>query len=78
MSRKGDGWDNACAESCLGTLEQELRAEANWDHEENTHAAVGACIHTFYNPVRRHSTLGRVSPIARDGQFWVKQSAAAW
>jgi putative transposase len=63
MSRKGDCWDNAVAESFFATL----RAE-HLDHERfATRAAAVASltdyIDGFYNTVRRHSYLGYVSPI---------------
>ena len=63
MSRKGDCWDNAVVESFFGTLKTEslyrlvlpTRAQARW--------ATVDYITNFYNPRRRHSTLGNVSPI---------------
>jgi putative transposase len=77
MSRKGDCWDNACAESFFGTLEQELGGKADWADEAEARAAVGAYIHKFYNPVRRHRTLGQVSPVAFEEQYRVHQTKAA-
>jgi putative transposase len=63
MSRKGDCWDNAVAESFFGTLKGELV-----DHEVySTRAAailsIGDYIDEFYNIERRHSSIGYVSPI---------------
>lgn len=63
MSRKGDCWDNAVAESFFGTLKAELV-----DHERYpTHAAarrsIGDYIETFYNIERRHSFLDYLNPI---------------
>lgn len=63
MSRKGDCWDNAVAESFFGTLEQELVPKAGWESLAAARDAVGDYIHRFYNAERRHSTLGQVSPI---------------
>jgi len=65
MSRKGNCWDNAVAESFFGTLEQELvlQQEEVWDNEVAARIAVGDYIHGFYNQRRRHSTLGQLSPI---------------
>jgi putative transposase len=64
MSRKGDCWDNAVAESFFGTLEQELvLPEGPWTNEATARAAVADYIHGFYNQSRRHSTLGHRSPV---------------
>jgi transposase InsO family protein len=65
MSRKGNCWDNAVAESFFGTLEQELvlQQEEVWANEIAARAAVGDYIHCFYNQQRRHSTLGQISPV---------------
>ena len=61
MSRKGDCWDNAVAESFFKTLKTELG-----DRFSSQHAArreVFAYIEAFYNTQRLHSTLGYVSPL---------------
>ena len=65
MSRKGNCWDNAVAESFFGTLEQELvnRLERPWATEGEARDALTDYIHRFYNPIRRHSVLGYRSPI---------------
>ena len=64
MSRKGDCWDNAVAESFFGTLEQELvRSSPRWADGEEARKAVGETIHSFYNAQRRHSSLGYLSPV---------------
>jgi putative transposase len=73
MSRTGDCWDNAVAESFFATLRAELL-----DHEEcATHAAarrsIGEYIDGFYNPQRRHSHLNYVSPI----EFELRAQVAA-
>jgi transposase InsO family protein len=63
MSRVGNCWDNAVAESFFATLDAELRAEADWQTPAEAAAAVSAFILGWYNPQRRHSTLGYCSPI---------------
>lgn len=64
MSRRGNCWDNAVAESFFATLKTELVHR----HEFATHAearrAIADYIESFYNAERRHSALGYVSPIA--------------
>lgn len=62
MSRKGDCWDNAVAESFFGTLEQELVDGQVFRDLQTARKAVGDYIHGYYNPERRHSTIGGVSP----------------
>jgi putative transposase len=64
MSRKGNCWDNAVAESFFGTLEQELVGPltAPWPDEDAVRRALGDYIHGFYNLARRHSANGQVSP----------------
>lgn len=69
MSRKGDCWDNAVAESFFATLEHELLADADFAGPREAHVAVAAFIDEWYNPERRHSTLGYVSPIAYEQQL---------
>jgi transposase InsO family protein len=64
MSRKGNCWDNAVAESFFGTLEQELVPDKPWPDLIAARKAVGDYIHQFYNHERRHSTLGQISPVA--------------
>ena len=63
MSRPGNCWDNAVAESFFATLDTELRAGADWATPAEAAAAVGEFIVGWYNPRRRHSTLGYCSPI---------------
>ena len=63
MSRKGNCWDNAVAESFFGTLEQELVPTRPWRHLAEARKAVSTYIHSYYNAQRRHSTLGYLSPI---------------
>jgi transposase InsO family protein len=63
MSRKGNCWDNAVAESFFGTLEQELGGRARWTSVTVARAEVGRWIHAFYNDTRLHSTIGFHSPV---------------
>ena len=62
MSRKGDCWDNAVAESFFGSLKQE---RIQWRHYQTRFEAqqdVLQYISMFYNSYRLHSYLGYVSP----------------
>ena len=63
MSRKGDCWDNAVAESFFGTLKDELIYRDVWPTRARAKAAIEEYIVCFYNSRRRHSTIGDVSPV---------------
>jgi transposase InsO family protein len=63
MSRKGDCWDNAVAESFFATLETELIEEADWGTRAEARRAIAEFIEQWYNRERRHSSLGYRSPV---------------
>ena len=73
MSRKGDCWDNAVAESFFGTLKTELVGDHVFDDHDDATRAVGHYIDGYYNPRRRHSYLAYASPI----EFELKRHIAA-
>lgn len=62
MSRRGDCWDNAVAESFFATLELELIVRRDWPTRDAARRAIFAYIETWYNRQRRHSTLDYLSP----------------
>jgi transposase InsO family protein len=62
MSRKGDCWDNAVAESFFATLRAELTERCEWATHGQARAAIHEFIEVFYNRQRRHSHLGYLSP----------------
>jgi putative transposase len=62
MSRKGDCWDNAVAESFFATLEHELLADSDFASRQAARRAIFEFIEVWYNRERRHSSLGYVSP----------------
>ena len=62
MSRKGDCWDNAVAESFFSTLKAELVHRTDYVSYSHAKASVFEYIEVFYNRRRRHSALGYVSP----------------
>ncbi len=64
MSRKGDCWDNAVAESFFASLKTEWLDEDGYETRGRAMREVFAYIEMFYNPCRRHSHLGYVSPTA--------------
>ena len=69
MSRKGDCWDNAVAESFFATLELELIVKSDWHTRDDARRAIFRYIETWYNRKRRHSTLGYVSPVRYEEQL---------
>jgi putative transposase len=71
MSRRGDCWDNAVAESFFATLELELIVKSTWRSRDAARLAIFRYIETWYNRKRRHSTLGYVSPTEYEAQLEV-------
>jgi putative transposase len=64
LSRPGNCWDNAVAESFFATLKVELVYEARWLTRAAAERALFDYIEVFYNGQRRHSSLGYLSPRA--------------
>src|SRR5262245_2057176 len=62
MSRRGNCWDNAVAESFFSSLKKERIKKRIYKNREIAIADISDYIETFYNPTRRHSHLGGVSP----------------
>ena len=62
MSRKGNCWDNAVAESFFGSLKKERIKKQIYKNRALAIADVAHYIDSFYNSTRRHSYLGGVSP----------------
>ena len=62
MSRKGDCWDNAVAESFFHTLKVELIHGKTYNTRQEAKTAIFEYIEVFYNRQRRHSYLGYLSP----------------
>jgi transposase InsO family protein len=63
MSRKGNCWDNAVMESFFGTLKEECVGDILYVSHETARLALFTYLEVYYNRVRRHSTLGYVSPL---------------
>ena len=70
MSRKGNCWDNAVAESFFATLEVELIQDADWHTRGEARPEVFEFIEVWYNRLRRHSSLGYATPAAFDKRLW--------
>ena len=62
MSRKGNCWDNAVAESFFHTLKVELIHTRQYHTRQEARAEIFDYIEVFYNRQRRHSVLGYLTP----------------
>jgi putative transposase len=62
MGTVGDAYDNAMAESFFATLECELIDRRSWPTKTEARMALFTYIEGWYNPRRRHSALGQMSP----------------
>lgn len=63
MGSVGDAYDNAMAESFFASLECELLDRRSWKSKAEARTALFTWIESWYNPRRRHSALGHLSPI---------------
>src|SRR5271155_5396700 len=63
MSRSGNVWDNAAMESFFSSLKTERTARKTYRTRNEAKADVFDYIECFYNPKRRHSTIGYMSPM---------------
>jgi putative transposase len=76
MSRTGDCYDNAVAESFFATLKAEHVDHQDFATRELGTASIGDYIEAFYNCARRHSHIGYVSPIEFELRSQTKAIAA--
>jgi putative transposase len=75
MSRRGDCWDNAVAESFFATLDAELFVRHTWTTHVEARQAIFKYIELWYNPRRRHSSLGSQSPMHYEHALMTKAAA---
>jgi putative transposase len=69
MSRKGNCYDNAHVESFWSSLKYETVYHRRFATRAEARAALFEYLEVFYNPVRRHSSLGYLSPITFESQL---------
>ena len=69
MSRRGDCWDNAAMESFFSTLKLERVNRRRYATRDEARADLFDYIERFYNPRRKHSTLGNISPAEFERRF---------
>jgi putative transposase len=77
MGSIGDCYDNAMAESFFATLETELIDRSDWASHAQAKAAVFEYIEVFYNRIRRHSSLGNLSPEQFEERYRSTSAVAA-
>jgi putative transposase len=72
----GDAFDNAAVESFWGRMQTELLNTKKWSTRVELSAAIFDWIEAFYNRIRRHSSLGMLSPVAFEQRHTNQTSAA--
>ncbi len=76
MSRKGDCWDNAVAESFFASLKRELPELDHLESRAQGTVVLAEYIDTFYNLQRRHSTISYRSPVEFELMYYAQSAAA--
>jgi len=76
MSRKGNCYDNAPMESFWGTLKVELVHHRRYETRALAIREITEYIEIFYNRIRRHSSLGNISPAAFLQGYYLQKKAA--
>ncbi len=75
MSRRGNCWDNAVAESFFSNLKKEKIRRKIYKTRDEARAAVFNYIEMFYNPKRRHTHNDRVPPTVYEQQYFLKKES---
>lgn len=73
MSRRGNCWDNAVAESFFSTLKTELVHNVIFLTRDSARNAIAEWIQMFYNSKRRHSSLGYATPLEAEQRYYDSQ-----
>ena len=74
MSGRGNCYDNAMVETVFKTIKSELIWRTAFTTRDQASTAIGQYIEGFYNPRRRHSSLGYVSPATFEATFRAGQT----
>ncbi len=77
MSRRGNCWDNAVAESFFGTFKNGLIYRRPWLTRQDEKDAIVEYIEIFCNRIRRHSMIGNVSPVTFEEMDQATRACAA-
>ncbi len=75
MSRRGNCYDNAAAESFFATLKKELVHLRRFATRAEAKRAIFEYIEVFYNRVRRHSRIGNLAPAEFERRYYAAQQA---
>ena len=73
VGRVGHAGDNAACESCISTLKEEWIKRHRYRSRDQARHSIFRYIETFYNPRRRHSSLGGISPDEYERRFLKSQ-----
>ena len=76
MSRRGNCWDNAVAESFFASVEWELIQDSDWHTREEAKRDLFEYLEVWYNRRRRHSALGYRTPAEYEAQLALTRRAA--
>jgi transposase InsO family protein len=76
MGRVGSAYDNAMMESFFGTLQRELLDRRQWTTRKELASAIFEWIEAWYNPRRRHTSIGNRSPVEYERLYTTAAHAA--
>lgn len=76
MGRVASSVDNTMMESFWSTMQRELFDRRRWQTRDELASAIFEWIKAFYNPVRRHSSIGNLSPANFEAQERAAEHAA--
>jgi len=76
MSRKGNCWDNAVAESFFHTIKTQLIHHCHFKTMEEAEQVIFQYIEIYYNRQRKHSTNGYKSPADYETEWWSRRKVA--
>lgn len=77
MSRKGNCWDNACAETFFSTIKSERLHHRTYKNIDEARKDIFWYIECFYNRQRRHAAIGNMIPVAFLEKHYANLSKAA-
>jgi putative transposase len=76
MGRVGSALDNAMAESFNATIQKELLRDAQYKTRDEARVGIFDYIEGFYNPTRRHSSIGNIAPLEFERR-WLDERTVA-
>jgi transposase InsO family protein len=76
MGRVASSVDNTMIESFWSTMQRELLDTQRWQTQEELAAAIFEWIEAWYNPRRRHTSLGDLSPVEFEALHTTTETAA--